>query len=158
MNRLFYMDELNKTLLVTGLISLLLRFLFPKVAWLYYALLIVAVACLIFFVIRMVYASNTDKRARENRTFAAAFAGIKNFFTGRNKNGHKRAKVVNTSKDSGGGTPKKNKRTLAQRWNERKSHRYLVCPQCHQKLRVPRGKGKIKVTCTMCKNQFIAKS
>ena len=39
-----------------------------------------------------------------------------------------------------------------------KEHRYFKCPNCGQHLRVPRGKGKIRVTCTKCRNQFIAKS
>ena len=43
-------------------------------------------------------------------------------------------------------------------WREYRTYRYLICPQCSQRLRVPRGKGKIRVTCTKCRNQFIAKS
>lgn len=39
-----------------------------------------------------------------------------------------------------------------------KEHRYLKCPQCKAALRVPRGKGKISVTCPKCGNQFITKS
>ena len=41
---------------------------------------------------------------------------------------------------------------------ERRKFKYLVCPQCSQKLRVPRGKGKIRVTCTKCGCKFEAKS
>ena len=39
-----------------------------------------------------------------------------------------------------------------------KSYKYLKCPSCGQKLRVPRKKGKITVTCSKCKNVFKAKS
>lgn len=39
-----------------------------------------------------------------------------------------------------------------------KYHRYFKCPNCHQPLRVPRGKGKIQVTCRTCGAQFEAKS
>lgn len=39
-----------------------------------------------------------------------------------------------------------------------KTHKYLTCPNCRQKLRVPRGNGKITVTCPKCRNQFKAKS
>ncbi|MEG1894344.1 MAG: hypothetical protein RR232_07585 [Clostridia bacterium] len=42
--------------------------------------------------------------------------------------------------------------------NEHKHYRHLTCPQCMQKLRVPRGKGKILVTCTKCRCKFEAKT
>lgn len=41
---------------------------------------------------------------------------------------------------------------------ERRRFKYLTCPQCRQKLRVPRGKGKLRVTCTKCGYIFSAKS
>lgn len=43
-------------------------------------------------------------------------------------------------------------------WKDRKNHRYLKCPNCKMTLRVPRGRGKISVSCPKCKNQFITKS
>lgn len=39
-----------------------------------------------------------------------------------------------------------------------KTYKYFTCPNCKQKLRVPRGKGKITITCPKCKNQFKGKS
>ena len=36
----------------------------------------------------------------------------------------------------------------------RKTHKYFKCPQCHQDLRVPRGKGEITITCPQCHHQF----
>lgn len=35
-----------------------------------------------------------------------------------------------------------------------KTHRYYNCPQCHRTLRVPKGKGKINITCPHCNRQF----
>lgn len=39
-----------------------------------------------------------------------------------------------------------------------KDHRYFKCPNCAQYLRVPRGKGKITVTCRSCGASFQEKS
>lgn len=39
-----------------------------------------------------------------------------------------------------------------------KDHRYFKCPSCGQQLRVPRGKGKITVTCRGCGASFQEKS
>ena len=35
-----------------------------------------------------------------------------------------------------------------------KEHRYFKCPNCGQHLRVPRGKGKIQITCRSCGVSF----
>lgn len=39
-----------------------------------------------------------------------------------------------------------------------KTYKYFTCPNCKQKLRVPRGNGKITITCSKCKTQFKGKS
>lgn len=53
----------------------------------------------------------------------------------------------------------------AVKWNAFKNHqaqkkiyRFYKCPQCRQKVRVPRGKGKICITCPKCRTEFIKKS
>jgi uncharacterized paraquat-inducible protein A len=43
-------------------------------------------------------------------------------------------------------------------YQQRKSYKYFKCPNCKQKLRVPRGKGKLQVTCSRCHTKFIKKS
>lgn len=37
-------------------------------------------------------------------------------------------------------------------------YKFFKCPQCKASMRVPRGKGKIRVTCHKCGNVFITKS
>ncbi len=39
-----------------------------------------------------------------------------------------------------------------------RDYKYFKCPNCRQELRVPRGKGKISVTCSKCGTKFIQKS
>ncbi len=39
-----------------------------------------------------------------------------------------------------------------------RQHRYYDCPRCRQPIRVPRGKGKISITCPKCKEKFIKKT
>ena len=34
------------------------------------------------------------------------------------------------------------------------SHKYFSCPNCKQKVRVPKGHGKVIVTCPSCQNKF----
>ena len=49
-------------------------------------------------------------------------------------------------------------RNARMRFADRKTHRYFKCPQCKQRLRVPRGRGKINITCPHCHTQFVRKS
>ena len=39
-----------------------------------------------------------------------------------------------------------------------RQHRYFDCPKCRQMVRVPRGKGKISITCPRCREKFVKKT
>lgn len=76
-----------------------------------------------------VFSKNISARARENYKYMGFANSIKNKF-------------------------KKIKRTIF----GTKTHRYYSCPKCKQTIRVPRGKGKICITCPKCRNEFIKKT
>ena len=42
-------------------------------------------------------------------------------------------------------------------FKDRHTHVYFRCPECKQQLRAPKGRGKIKVTCSNCHQTFIKK-
>lgn len=39
-----------------------------------------------------------------------------------------------------------------------REHRYFRCPKCRQSVRVPRGRGKIRIRCPRCSEQFVKKT
>jgi len=43
-------------------------------------------------------------------------------------------------------------------WKQRKEFKFFKCPSCKAVLRVPRGKGKIRVVCKKCGTAFERKT
>lgn len=81
-----------------------------------------------FLALFRVFSRNIVKRTEENRTFREKTAGIRRFF---------RMVKLNLSD---------------------KSHHYVMCPRCHTILRVPKGHGKVEITCRQCGKVFKARS
>ena len=39
-------------------------------------------------------------------------------------------------------------------WAELRAYKHVRCSSCRQRVRVPRGKGRLRVTCPRCKTKF----
>ena len=45
-----------------------------------------------------------------------------------------------------------------QRMEQKKYYRFFKCPKCGITTRVPKGKGKVRITCPKCGENFVRKS
>ncbi len=85
---------------------------------------LLALVCLVWSTFRS-FSRNVGKRQREN----AAWLRL----TGRFR------------REAGG---------ARERFDQRKDYRFFRCPSCRTWLRVPRGKGKLNITCRQCGERF----
>ena len=84
---------------------------------------------LIFYSYYRIFSRDTSARYAENKKFLDTIEPLRRkFFTSKNK------------------------------YENRKVYKYIKCPSCKLEMKVPKGKGKIKVTCKSCGNKFIIKS
>ncbi len=42
-------------------------------------------------------------------------------------------------------------------FEERKTYKHFKCPNCKQKIRIPRGRGRVEIRCPKCSNKFVKK-
>lgn len=154
-----FLDALNRTLLIGGLTAMILSSLvFRGIGWLNLTLSLLAAAMLIFAVIRM-FAGRPDKRYRENQVFLTMVTGLGSLLrpVGRwLSDAASAVKGLFTGNRTGTARPIRKRKNPT--WAELKAYKYFFCPQCTRRLRVPRGKGKVRVTCTTCGNVFEIKS
>ena len=50
------------------------------------------------------------------------------------------------------------KNNFKKRREQRAIYKYIKCPMCKQQVRVPRGHGKIIITCPKCREEFARRS
>ena len=138
-NRLFQgrygPDKFSLALLWAGVILSLINGFFMGIPVVYRILRVLVLALYIFGIFRM-FSRNFAARHRELAWYNGLAGQIKGLWR-RVRYGSRN--VVNLNA-------------------ERKKYKYLICPQCRQKLRVPKGKGNLRVTCSKCGCKFNAKS
>ena len=126
-------DELNRFLIVCGWVLLLIGFVLSWVnkrpVTVISSLLVSLCWALLILSLFRALSKNTSRRASENYKYFVCKNRCLSWF-----------------------------RRLKNRFQDRKIHRYFRCPKCKATVRVPRGKGKIRITCPHCSNQFIKKS
>ena len=49
-------------------------------------------------------------------------------------------------------------RLIKERWIQRREYKFFICPACKATLRVPKGRGKVKIVCRKCGNSFTGKT
>ena len=89
---------------------------------------LVSWACIIYTYFRM-FSRNVYKRSSENQWYLNKTYKLRTAFY-------------------------KQKNLMAQR----KTHHIYKCPACRQKIRIPRGKGRIEIRCPKCSATFIKNS
>ena len=89
----------------------------------------ILILALLIYCYYRIFSKNHQKRYEENQKFLAARARFLSWF-------------------------QKEKYLLGQR----KDYRIYTCPSCKQKIRIPKGKGKIVVKCPKCHTEFTKKS
>ncbi len=49
-------------------------------------------------------------------------------------------------------------RLTKEKWVQRKDYKFFTCPACKATLRVPKGRGTVKIVCRKCGSSFIGKT
>lgn len=121
-------DELNQFLFKLVFVSLVISLLSGRASFLGDMFYFLALIMVVFIYFRM-FSKNFNKRYSERTSYL-------NF-----------SNKVKLALD------KQNKMKA-----QKKSYAFFKCPSCKQKVRVPKGKGKISIHCPKCNVDFIKKS
>ena len=138
-------DELTIVMGFAGIVIAMIGSI-ARIQWLSW----IAIAVIVIGVLRGL-SKNIDARHNENEAFVAATANVPclgKFVAslGGGTAAASTSRAAGTSKEDF----ERAKRTAKKMWKGRKTTAYLKCPNCGTVSRVPKGKGKIRVTCPKC--------
>ena len=136
-------DELSVTLVVISVIVFLAAPLFDE-KYIQGIFLLLGGILFVLGLLRSL-STNIGKRRHENQVFLDLFRSE----TKEEKERRKREEEEKRERE---------KLRKERRKEEEKTHAFFRCPQCGKELRVPKGKGKIKIRCPNCSHEFIRKS
>lgn len=149
-------DELTYTLGVGGMVLALIGTLIQvrPLSW-------VAIAIVVLALVRA-FSKNLAARQHENELFKNAVAKVPGLNSlveklGGNKTGSYRTSSSRRPAPTQADVERA-KRTAKKMWSERKTSKFLKCPTCGQVLSVPKGKGRIRVTCPKCRTKMETRS
>lgn len=136
-------DELSVTLVVISVIVFLAAPIFDE-KYIQGIFLLLGGILFVLGILRSL-STNIGKRRHENQVFLDLFHSE----TKEEKERRKREEEEKRERE---------KLRKERRKEEEKTHAFFRCPQCGKELRVPKGKGKIKIRCPNCSHEFIRKS
>ena len=136
-------DELSVTLVVISVIVFLAAPIFDE-KYIQGIFLLLGGILFVLGILRS-FSTNIGKRRHENQVFL-------DLFRAETKEEKERRKKEEEEKRE------REKLRKERRKEEEKTHAFFRCPQCGKELRVPKGKGKIKIRCPNCSHEFIRKS
>ena len=139
-------DDLTTALGGAGMVVALIGSL-VRVSWIQW----VAIAVVIVAVLRAL-SKNIPARQKENDAFQGLVARFKGGAgTGSAAAGPKQAGRARSGAQAAALSDlKRQARTAKTMWRDRKTKAFLKCPSCGTTLAVPKGKGKLIVTCPKC--------
>lgn len=85
---------------------------------------VITLALLAYAIFRMV-STNVNQRRRESMAFAEKLGPVRPWIS-----------------------------NPAAAYRNARTYKHATCPNCHQRVRVPRDKGHIRITCPRCKQKF----
>lgn len=101
---------------------------------------------------------NLEARRRENDKYLEFIAKLPFSLPRAASSSAGGRKAASTARSAKADDLKRQARTAKKMWKERKTKSFLKCPTCGTTLAVPKGKGKLIVTCPKCHTKMETRS